>query len=158
MKTRANGKGGLRLRGRIWWILYRRDGKQFAESTKTGTNDGRSEDVALAMLRQRIAEEALLSCTRTITKGPNLRFSGQELNVLLRPIVYAFYRSGECLYVGSGGSLARPLDTNHHHRADLTGADELVIYPCLNREEARVQEARLIDSLHPILNVAGVAA
>jgi hypothetical protein len=33
-------------------------------------------------------------------------FSGQELNILLRPVVYVFYRNHECLYIGIGGNVA----------------------------------------------------
>jgi integrase len=57
---RANGEGGLRLRGQIWWILYRVDGKQFQKSSKGyfngAWNDGRSEEVARQMLRAELTD------------------------------------------------------------------------------------------------------
>jgi integrase len=46
-KSRANGEGGLILRGRIWWCQYYQDGRQIRVSAKT---DVKAE--ALAFLRK----------------------------------------------------------------------------------------------------------
>ncbi len=60
MSKRANGEGSVRLRGKIWWLLYRVDGKQLAKSTKgmfDGVfNDGTSKEVALQMLRAELTD------------------------------------------------------------------------------------------------------
>jgi integrase len=48
-KARANGEGGLILRGRIWWCQYYQDGRQVRMSTET---DVKAE--ALAFLRKQM--------------------------------------------------------------------------------------------------------
>src|ERR1700730_17529899 len=136
MRTRAHKSGSIITRPGTdnLYIRYRVNGRQIQEAT--GTPD---RGVAEALLQKRTGyandvermHAFLLSGKRTVTDGPSLRFSGQELKVLLNPVVYVYYRNHECLYVGKGCSMARPLDVNHHHRTDLESADELVIYPCL---------------------------
>ena len=65
MKTndgrRGYGEGGLRLRGNVWYLLYRVNGEQKSESSKvvkngTVINDGTSKQVALEMLRDRLVD------------------------------------------------------------------------------------------------------
>lgn len=59
-QKRANGEGSLRLRGNIYWILYRVDGTQHAKSTRGNFdgvyNDGTSKEVALQMLRAELTD------------------------------------------------------------------------------------------------------
>lgn len=71
MNKRANGEGSIRLRGRIWWLLYRVDGKQLAKSTKgmfDGVwNDGSSREVALQMLRAELTDTSRGAIPSAIT-------------------------------------------------------------------------------------------
>jgi integrase len=50
-RQRGDGEGGLRLRGRIWWLLYRANGVQHAESSKS-----ENKAVALALLSERLTD------------------------------------------------------------------------------------------------------
>jgi integrase len=71
MSKRANGEGSLRLRGTIWWMLYRVDGKQLAKSTKgvfDGVyNDGTSKEVALQLLRNELTDTSRGAIPSAIT-------------------------------------------------------------------------------------------
>lgn len=53
MRRRTKGAGCLKLRGRIWWILYPAGGRQIPESS--GSTD---KAVAEQLLKQRIGEVA----------------------------------------------------------------------------------------------------
>lgn len=71
MSKRANGEGSIRLRGNIWWLLYRVDGKQLAKSTKgmfDGVwNEGTSKEVALQMLRAELTDTSRGAIPSAIT-------------------------------------------------------------------------------------------
>jgi integrase len=71
MNKRANGEGGLLLRGNIYWLNYRVEGKQLRKSTKglfDGVpNDGTSKEVALAMLRAELTDTSRGAIPTAIT-------------------------------------------------------------------------------------------
>jgi integrase len=87
MEKRANGEGSVRLRGKIWWLLYRVDGKQLAKSTRgmfDGVyNDGTSREVALQMLRAELTDTSRGAIPSAITDKltyENLRDAYLEQN------------------------------------------------------------------------------
>lgn len=82
-------------------------------------------------------------------------FDYQRINRLRGPIVYAWIRSGKCLYIGrSYNGIARPLDTKHHQigNGDFLPEDEILIWPVANKRACDRIERDLIDKLMPALN------
>lgn len=79
-----------------------------------------------------------------------------ELAALCGPIVYAFFRHGEALYVGmSKNGLERPFGSHHavgHIRREVGADDHLVIWPCVSIADALALERRAIKELRPSLN------
>jgi hypothetical protein len=86
---------------------------------------------------------------------PDKTFSGKWINQLRQPMVYAWTRGEDVLYVGLATSgFARPIGPSHHRltRGVIRPTDELSIYLCRTKEEAIQLEKDLIIALKPSLN------
>lgn len=85
---------------------------------------------------------------------PSFTVTGEWLRDMRRPMVYAWTRGGETLYVGlASRGLCRPL--GHHHKlvTDAIKADDaLDIYSCETVAEAVALEKQLIEHFQPVLN------
>jgi len=99
------------------------------------------------------------SWTRCRSEGANVRDFAVPAVILRgalfnRPVVYAWCRDGEVLYVGSGCSIGRPLNARHHRmRSGVLPQDDLLVWTQPSLRAARLLECRLIRELEPTLNV-----
>jgi hypothetical protein len=140
--TRGYGRGGLYLRGRMWWMHYSRDGRVIRQST--GCMDRREAEAVL---------DAAIG-----TRKPTWRLTVDEMRALRGPVVYVLQCSGRTLYVGaSARGLCRPLAAAHHILGQFAfmGDEELVVHSCASHAEALALEATLIAKLQPRLNRGG---
>ena len=85
-----------------------------------------------------------------------LTLKGHEARLLASPIVYAWFRGREALYVGmSRYGLLRCLDPKHGALRDMQADDELRVWTMPSIEEAVRREEELICELRPTLNKLG---
>lgn len=69
------------------------------------------------------------------------------------PVVYAWYRGEECLYVGmSSVGIGRPLDAHHHAARFRMHADRILVWECNDKGAAISLERELIETLRPSCN------
>ena len=87
-------------------------------------------------------------------------YDAKEWLQLTRPCVYAWFREGQCLYVGcSYHGIVRPLDRKHHviGLLDAVLPDDVfkIFYPPVkDRSELEAVETLYIKTLRPSLNKA----
>lgn len=150
------GDGNLILRGRIWYLRTYVNGREYRVSTRTT-----SRKKALAMLAARAARRAevesfaperrhLNAGLRALHSGS---ISGGALMALRQPIVYAWLRGDQVLYVGKGEmGMYRPLHPRHHRLRGVAADDEVRFWCCADAEEAARFELELIRKWRPSLN------
>lgn len=87
--------------------------------------------------------------------GAGQRFSGEDFRDLLRPGVYAFFKGGKPLYVGTSYSiLQRAAYRDHNAKRAREEADEVFMFPCISKEAADSLETYLIGKMRPRDNKA----
>jgi hypothetical protein len=148
------GDGFVYLRGRTYHASYNGPTGRVRVSLRTTDAD---------IARERLRE--LGDATRdAVSPRPWLRraldrmvageLTGQDVIRLRAPIVYAWFRGEQALYVGKGAmGLARPFSQRHHRLLTILPTDTLRIWCCDNAEDAAHRELELIRELRPTLNV-----
>jgi hypothetical protein len=87
--------------------------------------------------------------------GLGQRFSGDDFRDLLRPGVYAFFKDGLPIYVGSSYSiLQRAAYKDHNATEARKECDEVFLFPCVSKEAAESLETFLIGKFRPRDNKA----
>ncbi len=86
--------------------------------------------------------------------GEPLRsFTGADIIAMRQPLIYAWVRDGEVLYVGKGAvGMVRPLQCDHHRLKDILPTDELYIWHLQTADEVERIERQLIVLLKPRYN------
>lgn len=83
--------------------------------------------------------------------GPaDVELDGAEL--CKTPVVYAWMRDEQLLYVGSGGSIRRPFGREHMRLRTARAGDKVFIWLMPTMRAALESEARLIATHRPLLN------
>lgn len=81
------------------------------------------------------------------------RFSGRQIQEMRLPLVYAWIRGDEILYIGkSNNGLQRPIAKNHERTKDIETNDRLIVWHCLHDSEATGLEKILLVTFSPKLN------
>lgn len=88
-----------------------------------------------------------------LKRDRHAEFQADSVRALGGPIVYAWVRGEEVLYIGLGAyGLARPLSRNHHRLLGMQPGDRLIVW-CWEAEEQAVEaERQLVLRLRPPLN------
>jgi hypothetical protein len=153
-QRRQRGTGRIYKRGDIYWLAYSVAGQETRESAHT-----RSFQEAEAFLRKRLLEKSVMVQTwRSLRTGlerfrQTALLTGAEILAMRNPLVYAWFRGDEALYVGKGETgLSRPLSPAHHQLKGILPDDRIRIWSCQTATEAVQLELALIDKLQPLLN------
>lgn len=171
-------RGRVFRRGGSWWISHYHRGREVRESVakllNCRPNQCTEEDgTRLLALRQERREPGILplpfptasfsttelrlrEAVDRVTKKATI-FAANELRAMFKPIVYAYFRFGQALYVGASRSgVARPCAPDHHRlgemRRQFLDDDHLVIWAVESWDEARRLEREIIAALNPQLN------
>ena len=84
---------------------------------------------------------------------PSENFSGRQMSVYRRPVVYAWVRESTVLYIGKGqGGLERPFTKTHHQLMAMLPDDELLVWFFDTIEKAEDFESLLIRTVKPVYN------
>jgi excinuclease UvrABC nuclease subunit len=81
--------------------------------------------------------------------------TGKDFRTYKTPVVYAWKRGNEWLYVGSSHrGLQRVVDSKHHalHQAEMHDTDEILMMYQLTPQQARTLEVYLIRTHKPRYN------
>jgi hypothetical protein len=151
------GDGWLMRRGEVWYYCGYVAGKKFRISTHE-----RDRETAERIVRRRglpgmnAARGAVERLRRARWAG---ELSGAEVLVLRSPLVYAWLRGEQVLYVGKGETgFNRPLSPSHHQLGMMLPTDTLRLWACDTAAEACELEVHLIRQLRPVLNKETVCA
>ncbi len=88
-----------------------------------------------------------------VQKTARAAFSASDVRDLGGPLVYAWVRGEDVLYVGLGAyGLARPLARNHHRLADMAPGDRLLVWTWPEPALAEHAEREIIQRLRPPKN------
>jgi hypothetical protein len=147
------GDGSVIRRGRVWYTRIYVGGKEIRTSTGATNRDDAIAQLKAAREASRDSGprgRALNAGLRKIHTGT---LSGADVCALRRPLVYAWFRGEEVLYVGKGAmGMYRPLHPKHHRLHDIAPDDELRFWACANAAEAEAFESQLIKRWRPRLN------
>ena len=84
---------------------------------------------------------------------PSRCFTGLEVLRMRTPIIYAWVRDGEVLYIGmSIRGLERPFSRLHHRLIDMEVSDFLFVWQCSSVKDLEALEKKLIAELKPKFN------
>ena len=94
---------------------------------------------------------------RLLPTGAGFKFAGDDFRKLCGPQVYLYMLRGYALYVGMSGNGLERSASPRHQQADRARAecDEILIYPCSDRNTAHELEGILIHTLRPLFNYNG---
>jgi len=161
------GDGYLFQRRGYWWVGIRISGRFIQRSCRTKDIDEARRQLSEWTLKKRdpvkhrefvaAREGQILEQTaRALSGGGTVTLRGEQFLAARRPLVYAWVRGGEALYVGmSTVGLGRPLSRTHEQLHAFLKTDSLRIWPCADAKVAAALERRLIRRLHPPFNRAG---
>jgi hypothetical protein len=91
--------------------------------------------------------------TVILKRSHEVEFHTDRARALAGPIVYAWVRGDEILYVGfSSNGVARTLSRAHHRLVSMEPGDRAVIWCFETEDQAAAAERELIRLLHPPLN------
>ncbi len=171
------GRGMVRLgivyrRGDKWWVRYRVSGQEVRrsaskeagrpvrtlEEAKNALQIGlrRALTARQGLNRPLLAKDSSREIPRKIQRiigDPDFILPGFDVVRQRAPIVYAWARGREILYVGrSRLGVARFLSENHHKVQDVRPSDVIMAWVFRTPEEAERAEGVLVDALAPRLN------
>lgn len=147
--------GRLTDRHGVWYVRYWENGREVRKSLKT--RDRLIAEARRCRLLGELLEASRFDGLDRVRAANEL--SGALVIALRSPLVYAWYRGDQVLYVGKGASgLGRPLSPHHHKLSGILPTDVLRFWSCASAEEASLLEANLIDEWHPLLNGAETSA
>lgn len=145
------GDGFLYLRGSVWHASYPANGKRVRLSLRT---DQEVEARELLRKLRATSRAHALEARAAVAAMEDGELDGAQVARLRGPIVYAWFRDGQPLYVGKGATgIARPLSQRHHRLLGILPTDKLRIWCCESAQHACHRELELIRALRPSLNV-----
>ena len=126
--------------------------RRSVEARRSWVPGGGAQDPAGGGVKS-VTVPTLEQVAEVLKREYHAEFQLESVRALGGPIVYAWVRGDQVLYVGFGGhGFARPLQRTHHRLFAMEPGDRVVVWCFDTEEQAAEAERQLIRLLHPPMN------